>query len=87
MATRAVILNLTLTCYVNNTTILQHGDLRGNFKHNFELCYLNKATIFKYGGLAYYLNYFNKTTMLQYGYNFIRHSKEVAKAVRQQTHN
>jgi len=35
--TRAVILNLTLTCYVNKTTILQHGDLRDNFKPNFEL--------------------------------------------------
>jgi len=63
MATCAVILNLTLTSYVNKTTILQHG------------------------GLARYLNYLNRTTMLQYGYNFRRHSKEVAKAVRYQTHN
>ena len=35
--TRAIILNLTLTSYVNKTTILQHGDLRGNFKPNIEL--------------------------------------------------
>jgi hypothetical protein len=47
----------------------------------------NKRAIFKYGGLARYLNDLNKTTMLQYSYNFIRHSKEVAKAVRYETHN
>ena len=86
MVGRALILNLTLT-YVNKTTILQHGDLRGNFKPNFELYYLNKEAIFKYGGLAHYLNYLNNTTKLQYGYNFIRHSKEVAKAVKYQTHS
>jgi len=39
-------------------------------------------------GLARYLN-FLLTDMLQYGYtlNFIRHSKELAKAVRYQFHN
>jgi len=31
---------------------------------------LNKVAILQYGGLARYLNYLNKTTMLQYGYNF-----------------
>jgi len=45
MATCAAILNLTLTSYVNKTTILQYGDLRGNFKPNFELCYLNNAAV------------------------------------------
>ena len=49
MAGRALILNLTLT-YVNKTTILQHGDLRGNFKPNCELCYCNKAAMLQYGG-------------------------------------
>jgi len=43
---------------------------------------LNNVAILQYGGLARNLNYLNKTTMLQYGYNFKRHSKEVAKAVR-----
>jgi hypothetical protein len=36
--------NLTLT-YGKQGTILnfwQYGDLRGNFKPNFELCYVNK---------------------------------------------
>jgi hypothetical protein len=41
----------------------------------------------QYGGLAHYLNYLNKTTMLQYGYNFIRHYNELAEAVRSGTHN
>jgi hypothetical protein len=29
--------------------MLQYGDLRGNFKHNFELCYFNNAAMLKYG--------------------------------------
>jgi len=37
MAAIAVFLNLTLTSYVNKTTILQHGELRGNFKPNLNL--------------------------------------------------
>jgi hypothetical protein len=49
MATCAAILNLTLTSYMNKTNILQHGDLRGNFKRNFELCYLNKGAMLQYG--------------------------------------
>jgi hypothetical protein len=46
----------------------------------------------QYGGLAHYLNlteillFFNKTTMLQYGYNVIRHLKELAKSC-DLTHN
>ena len=40
----------------------------------------------QYGGLERDLNLL-LTAMLQYGYNFIRHSKEVAKAVRFETHN
>jgi len=43
--TNAAILNPTLTFYVNKTTILQHSDLRGNFKLNFEL-YLNNASYY-----------------------------------------
>jgi len=50
MATCAAILNLTLKYYVNKTTILKHGNLRGNFKLKFELCYLNNAAMLQYGG-------------------------------------
>jgi len=50
MATCAAILNLTLISYVNKTAILQHGDLRGNFKLKFEPCYLNNAAMLQYGG-------------------------------------
>ena len=32
----------------------------------------NKVAVLQYGGLAQYLNYLNKTTMLQYTYNVIR---------------
>jgi len=32
MATFAAILNLTLTCYLNNAAMLQYGDFDGNFK-------------------------------------------------------
>ena len=52
--TRAVILNLTLTSYVNKTTILQHGDWRDNFKPNIELCYLNNAAMLQYGDFSSY---------------------------------
>jgi len=30
---------------------------------------MNTAAILQYGGFARYLNYLNKTTMLQYDYN------------------
>ena len=36
---------------------------------------------------AVIINYLNKTTMLQYGYNFRLQLKEVAKAARNETYN
>jgi hypothetical protein len=52
MASSAAIVNLTLTPNVKKTTILQHGDLRCNFKRKFEL-YLNNMTVLQYGALNF----------------------------------
>jgi len=41
--------------YLNKTAMLQYGDLRSNFKPNFELIWIEQPFL-QYGGHACYLN-------------------------------
>jgi len=45
-----VILNITLTCYCNETVILQHGEL-AHYLNLTLTSYVNKTFILQYGGL------------------------------------
>jgi len=50
-------------------------------------CYLNKVAILQYGGLARYLNYLNKTTMLQYDFKLFTTLERGGESGKYQTHN
>jgi len=49
MAARAIILNLTLTFYLNKESFSKYGGLERYLNLNLT-CYLNKVYILQYGG-------------------------------------